>query len=876
MGNVFGGDTSMSIKIYTYADPYHIDDELYWDEIKDCPQFCVSQTMVNGLNATYPHFKKSRQLSTIRTLVDSLYDNWNSLNTKVRQMIEVDNVIGKIDAISKEPNQLRSMQFNTKSIANCIRLFCELGLNANEFKTNYLNIDQVFLIEIYKQIATKASTCFSFNRVKNCDRIDTAITQALIKQNAKVDIGSINLDTVVIHGIHQFSPAMLCAIEDISKYKTVILLFNYQKQYSRIYETWMNIYSLFNLPIPIGSEDREFTPTSLYVDSFDSNALADSIGKITEGQFKDYYDGLKNLEIIEFENLTEFANYVAKIYETAREECKRIGKPSPLAQMSEQFYAASSKVNDILRAYFPEQFEERHFLDYPIGHFFIATTNLWDADEGRIRVNSFADLKECLEAGIISEVRPGQLVNCLNKVIPYIENELYLDCMIKSLISLTKYVDSKQPIKNRIGYFNVSKEDLRALVKALEELQKIITYFFSDFGEGGDNFKRFYSRIQKFISNNVDIGEIDDTMRDVIKRLLDKLEKTNLPEEGTFHVIKQTMSVYLSQDDNPAAGAHWIVRGFEQIDGDILRSAQLGQKLIYHFCALSDKDICASQEQKLPWPLEPRFFEYAQVPTDWKYQIFLKSKLEYNNFNRYALLYGLEFNRLPCKLSYIKNEGQKENDLYHVFSLLGIKVTKYKPYTDSSYQERIAYVRGGSEKIDIKTNFNDIDFIKASICPYRFALESVIQGNTVFRDRFLIQMYMRILIRKSALEKLANTKADTDKLQRVVVEIFEEYKDKFKIADELERTQLLYSVCNDISSQYVRKDGFYWNINAETRYALDLAQDFLLTEKSLLNPLELTKMEELFKQGSYKCNHGKHCKYCGCKDICLEYHNFEN
>ena len=324
----------MSIKIYTYADPYHIDDELYWNEIKDCPQFCVSQTMVNGLNATYPHFKKFKQLSTIRTLVDALYDDWNSLNTKVRQIIEVDNVISKIDEISREPNQLRSMQFNAKSIANCIRLFSELGLNANEFKTDYLNIDQVFLVEIYKQIVLKTNSCFKFERVKNCNAIDSAIEQALLKQNAKVEVANLNTDTVVIHGIHQFSPAMLCAIEDIIKYKTVILLFNYQNQYSKVYETWLNIYSLLNLPIPIGSEDREFTPTSLYVDSFDSNALADSIGKIIEGQYKDYYDGLKNLEVIEFENLTEFANYVAKIYESARNECKKGGKPSPLAQMN--------------------------------------------------------------------------------------------------------------------------------------------------------------------------------------------------------------------------------------------------------------------------------------------------------------------------------------------------------------------------------------------------------------------------------------------------------------------------------------------------------------------------------------------------------------
>ena len=38
--------------------------------------------------------------------------------------------------------------------------------------------------------------------------------------------------------------------------------------------------------------------------------------------------------------------------------------------------------------------------------------------------------------------------------------------------------------------------------------------------------------------------------------------------------------------------------------------------------------------------------------------------MEYRNFKRYALLYGLEFNRVACKLSYVKNEENKDNDLF--------------------------------------------------------------------------------------------------------------------------------------------------------------------------------------------------------------------
>ena len=94
--------------------------------------------------------------------------------------------------------------------------------------------------------------------------------------------------------------------------------------------------------------------------------------------------------------------------------------------------------------------------------------------------------------------------------------------------------------------------------------------------------------------------------------------------------LKQTLSYYLSQDDYLVRGANWIVRGFEQIDGDILRSShQDPAKTCYHFCCLSDKDICAVNDERLPWPLDVSFFEYSYEPLSSNYQIFLSLRMLY-------------------------------------------------------------------------------------------------------------------------------------------------------------------------------------------------------------------------------------------------------
>ena len=101
-----------------------------------------------------------------------------------------------------------------------------------------------------------------------------------------------------------------------------------------------------------------------------------------------------HVKILEFDNMTEFASYVANIFEAA----EKADPSNPMSKMREQIYAADSSANDILKIYFPEQFGERQFLDYPLGHFFLAIANLWDATNNELIIKDINDIKECLQS----------------------------------------------------------------------------------------------------------------------------------------------------------------------------------------------------------------------------------------------------------------------------------------------------------------------------------------------------------------------------------------------------------------------------------------------------------------------------------------------
>ena len=861
----------MAIEIYTYPNPYDLDSTAVWETIKDAPQFCVSQTMVNGFTNLYKHFGQRTQLATVQKLVNALYSDWESINTKIKQIVAVDRAINDLVICDDEADKVkRSLLFNTKPISNCARLLKELNIKTAEINPDHLNIDQKYLVQIYKAVENEPS--FFFEHVVSRERADLAIREALRNREGEQKFDGMDFDTVVIHGVHQFSPAIICAIDELSKYYRVVLLFNYQHQYRKIYETWLNVYSLFEVPMHLEKEG-EFIPNALYANSYQSNLLADFIGRAFDGNLSAASKELSTLEVIEFENCTEFANYVAAIYQKAKVEGDKSFKP-PLALMSEQFYAASKKVNDILRAYFPEQFGERHFLDYPFGHFFVAIMEMWDSDGNQAVVENFSLIKECFNSGAISEKKPGELVNTFNKVLPYFETERTLVSIIERVKTLYKNVGTNDPIKVSIGYYDVTKDELRSLLVALNELNNIILLFFSDYKCNPNAFKDFYARVQKFIISKMeDPQDLDEMIRPVVAELLEKLNGSTFNGTATFTCLKQTMSFYLGQNEGVNFGAHWIVRGFEQIDGDILRTAlDEAQDKIYHFACLSDKDICATKDAKLPWPLDVEFFRRSTIPLDWKYQIFYQSKLEFANFYRYALLYGLQFNRTKFKLSYIKEEDRKDNDLFFVLKLLGAKIKPYKSFETGVFSPSFTFPGPVARQTK---SFSSQDRLKATMCLYRFVSEDYVTGRIIFRDRFLVHTFMRVLICNRVLEKLQGRAFSEGEAKQSIDESYQFFSDKFKLNNELERAELVAAVFKDLKYWCKGKPKMYPILagNHQLQARLKLKEVFLMAELKELEGNSMTgqEIEEALASGKIRPTPGGYCKYCASKGTCLEY-----
>lgn len=883
----------MSVIIYTYRDPYKLkENKELWKEISSCPYFCAAQTLVNGLKVVYGAAFQIGRVTTVKNLTDVLYEKWNGTACAVKQHADIDNIIvnsSDITGISRIEldNVKKSFLFNRDEVFTSIRTMFELKMEPQNIVDKYLTPEQRFIVSVYKKIrASEKVKDFCLEQDFTEEQINKAIIKAMTtaKDNSstKNEIEVETLDHIVIHGVHQFSPLLLRAIEEIAKYKKVILLINYQEQYKNIYQTWIDIYSAFDCEIQ-NFDGIEYYPVDVSAVSYDGNLLAHNIGKLIGGHKEDI-SVRKPYEIIEFDNTTEFASYVAKVFEDAEKK----DPEHPMNAMKEQIYAADSSVNDILKVYFPEQFGERQFLNYPLGHFFIAIANMWDSETNGIIISDINDIRECLGAGILAEATTGRLVSTFGKLEALFDGCASIDDMlsrIKKVRKNKKYVsdEKRQEYLGHISYYSVSSIELKELEEALNELEELASFFYEDFEKRPSNFRRFYKKLKQYLQEEIlEERELSEEFTDIISRVLSRLDEVeNIDASASFECLKSTMSLYLVQESKPGKSANWIVRNFEQIDGDVLRTYKERDNSILHFACLTDEDINSVKQREFTWPLNGDFFEVAQNPVDWKYQVYVKGRKEYKNFKRYALIYGLEFNRGNYKLSFVKRDGDQAREPYYLLKILGVKKERN---IDRRINHKMEPLSGIQIKNGISGKYQNCDYYRFKICKKRFLLESLVEGNTIYKDNFLLAKYLEVWIENETKESLQGLPHSEILLLDKLNELYDELKKYFPFTVNINRIDIINNVKNrlnngkaflvlsedDLKFMMIRELFICKQLKDPKKFNQDVLKDMFpdVNQQKIEEELSEEKLKKLGFGGSTNL----WCKYCTNREICVDYY----
>lgn len=214
---------------------------------------------------------------------------------------------------------------------------------------------------------------------------------------------------------------------------------------------------------------------------------------------------------------------------------------------------------------------------------------------------------------------------------------------------------------------------------------------------------------------------------------------------GSTAAIDLSKRIEVTEFDNQTEFAGYVAKKFENASHK-RENDEFRHPALYYM----DEQIYAANsgvKDEFPWPLDIAFFEVAQAPVDWKYQVYVTSRLEYKNFRRYALVYGLGFSKSKIKLSYIKNENDEENELYYLLRVLNANIRPYVPDEVNNYRKDATYIKVDAPKYKVFTQY---DLMKYRLCKYRFLLDSIIQEKSVYKDQFLMRMYLTIVLEDRA------------------------------------------------------------------------------------------------------------------------------
>ena len=261
----------MAIIIYTYSNPYKINREQYWALVKNSFHLCVSQTLVNGLCDQYREFYKGK-LTTIDRFINKLFLDWESDAVEISQRAYIDNVIDYMsfreyvdDDLSEEDIKL-SLKRNRSYVLKSLRVMFELGMNPDNIREDCLTYEQKCIVGLFKELMTSGSSLFSLKNDFTKDEVDDAIKQTIADalRDKEKDCSDINIDNVVVHGIHQFTPIMLKTIGIcITKISTFLILCDLAVCLATLYVSFSLVFALMRYLQGKVFLIRFYSPTTL-------------------------------------------------------------------------------------------------------------------------------------------------------------------------------------------------------------------------------------------------------------------------------------------------------------------------------------------------------------------------------------------------------------------------------------------------------------------------------------------------------------------------------------------------------------------------------------------------------------------------------------
>ncbi|WP_026508369.1 hypothetical protein [Butyrivibrio sp. MC2013] len=744
----------MSNKVFTYTKITELKNASFFSDIAALPQLTMSAGMAKYIPQDMRVFRGN--IMNFSLFQQYMFPNWNSMGQKFTYVTLLSRFLReKISDTNDKTRRewLYGCKKNIYSAINNIIRLEEARVRPEDIRDD--DRDIILFVEMWKELERADNNILDFrNQMKEYENSD------VFKEEVEKVFRFRGKNKIVWNGFHFFTPMQQFIFDCFSRSGyDIYALIQSEEQYPYANEIWNYLYDGHN---GFPSKEKWIRQES----ELSRNPLGDIFEKGEPAK-------ASNIKIIKYDNTAEF-----------------IGDIQRIKNEGYYFYCADDHTaNSILKDYFPENYEVRNLLSYPIGQFIYTLHRMWDENLQCIVLDADG-LRKCFASGWLSAGGHSsiQYTDDLERLLPYFEGCYTVDQWNERLGSFIDAYD------NAIDVFAIKKTGDQKKDRNRELY--------------GDPFKKF--GVYSIKENRID--DVISIISQLIK-MAKSLFGANEPISIHEHMSKLEAMIYipegfskdLYQEEKKIAEQIFKVLESDRIKdflcypGDLATAliSFMGNKIeeedkkdidktivfnIFHvdsapISAKGKVHICLADITKLPgavgtyaWPLDEDILKRVVE----KRKDTNLSKWINNNYltalsNRYYIYSALKNNNV--EISWIEKQGEKLFSPSPYVTLLD----KLSDIQIVNYNNRKVDLQAVSQVPAQKRVENDYNIrdhqdhhsydseLEYSICPMRFIYSNVLSDGFSYKSEYqqnravvrLIQILKKILGNKYTIEQVS-------------------------------------------------------------------------------------------------------------------------
>ena len=179
-------------------------------------------------------------------------------------------------------------------------------------------------------------------------------------------------------------------------------------------------------------------------------------------------------------------------------------------------------------------------------------------------------------------------------------------------------------------------------------------------------------------------------------------------------------------------------------------------------------------------------------------------------------------------------------------------------------------------------NYNEFNYSRYKICKYRFLLETIIEGDTIYKDPFLLIKYLEVLLENNVRERCAGYPASETLLQEAIDDSYAELKKYFPFVLTANQIDVVWNIRRRLLGIKIKS---FPQLTSADRREMMLRELFIfkqLKNQQLdrgnvlqgkfdmpsIDHMKQTLSVEALRQVEFEKSPDVWCQYCSNRDVC--------